>query len=80
MRIDHVNGRKACTRCREWKPVDAFPPNLDISTGLSSWCHSCHREATREWRARHRDYDRDYRKHNPERVAAYNAKRRKGDG
>jgi hypothetical protein len=71
------DSHKACTRCGKWKPLDAFPLNLNISTGLSSSCRECQCEATRRWRARNRDYDREYRKRNPDKVAAYNAKRRK---
>jgi hypothetical protein len=56
---------KPCSRCRERKPPDAFPPNAQLSSGLSSWCRACHAEATRAWRDA-----------NPEQVAARNAARR----
>jgi hypothetical protein len=46
---------KRCTHCRQILPVEEFPPDLMVSTGLSSWCRECHREATRAWRARRRE-------------------------
>jgi hypothetical protein len=77
MELTITEGRKLCTHCREWLLLADFPPNPQISTGLSSWCRECHRKATREWRKRHRDYDREYRERNPEKVAPYNVRRRK---
>jgi hypothetical protein len=43
-----------CTHCGEIKPLSEFPRDKVISTGLSSWCRSCHREASRLWRAKKR--------------------------
>jgi hypothetical protein len=59
------NGLKACSGCGRWLDRAAFPPNLELTSGLSSWCRACHLEATRRWRAEH-----------PEAVAASNARRR----
>ena len=53
----------SCRRCGERKPASEFWPNPKISTGLSSWCKDCQREASRASRERYRD--------------RYNAKRRK---
>ena len=47
---------KACTHCGVWKDRSEFPPNHIISDGLSSWCRSCHRAGTRDWKARHPDH------------------------
>jgi hypothetical protein len=37
---------KACTRCKEVKPlsVDFFPPHNRTKSGLDSWCRVCRRE------------------------------------
>jgi hypothetical protein len=43
---------KRCRHCREYKPATDFPQDIMVSDGLSSWCRSCHNEATRAWRAR----------------------------
>jgi hypothetical protein len=43
---------KTCSHCQRSKPVADFPPNAHIRDGLSSWCRSCHVEATRAWRVR----------------------------
>lgn len=38
-RDDH--GRKQCSRCREWKPEDAYMANPRIKGGLHSFCMRC---------------------------------------
>jgi len=43
--------RKFCTSCRQWLHVREFRANAKVQTGLDSWCRSCHRAATRAWRA-----------------------------
>jgi hypothetical protein len=57
---------KTCRNCQEQKPQAEFRRNQQSRDGLSSWCGSCHNEATRRWRANNPDY-----------VEAYNASRRK---
>lgn len=47
-------GMKACSKCRSWVPLEDFPPNARTSSGRSSWCRPCHREAVRDWRRRNR--------------------------
>jgi hypothetical protein len=42
-----------------------FPVHRDKGSGLSSWCRACHAEACGKWRAEH-----------PDKVDAYNARRR----
>jgi 5-methylcytosine-specific restriction endonuclease McrA len=43
---------KACRKCVEEKPTSEFPRNPRCLDDLSSWCKSCHNEATRAWRVR----------------------------
>jgi hypothetical protein len=43
---------KTCRHCRKRQPVTDFPRNAHTRDGLSSWCRSCHVEATRTWRTR----------------------------
>ena len=63
---DLRDGLKMCTYCGQWRPPDAFPTNKHLSSGLSSWCTECHRDATRRWRAEH-----------PDQVERANARRRR---
>jgi hypothetical protein len=59
-----LNG-KWCCRCRQWLSPDAFRPNANYTSGLDSWCRSCHADAVRDWRAK-----------NPAYIENLNAKRR----
>jgi hypothetical protein len=43
---------KTCVHCKITRPVADFNRNRHTRDGLSSWCHSCHVEATRAWRSR----------------------------
>jgi hypothetical protein len=46
---------KTCRKCDKTKPTSEFRRNPPCRDGLSSWCAECHREATRRWRAEHRE-------------------------
>ena len=46
---------KRCSRCYRSLPVSAFRANEKLRSGLDSWCLDCRREASRLWRAEHRD-------------------------
>jgi hypothetical protein len=56
---------KTCRHCEEQKDEAEFPVHREKGDGLSSWCRACHAEACAKWRAEH-----------PEKVDAYNEKRR----
>jgi hypothetical protein len=56
---------KICRHCGEQKDKSEFPVHRDKSSGLSSWCRACHAEACARWRAKH-----------PQKIDAYNARRR----
>jgi predicted sulfurtransferase len=49
------NGEKVCAKCRRWARLADFPSNGRASTGRSSWCRECHRNAVRDWRRRNRE-------------------------
>jgi len=49
------DGEKVCAKCRGWAMLADFPSNGRASTGRSSWCRECHRNAVRDWRARNRE-------------------------
>jgi hypothetical protein len=65
-----LDGSKFCSACRKWHPVEDFPSSAMQSSGLSSWCRPCHRQAVRSWRARNRDRE------NARRREAYRRARR----
>lgn len=50
---------KTCPRCGVEKPIEDFGVARKRANGRSSWCKTCHREYDREWKSR-----------NPERVRA----------
>lgn len=57
--------RRTCRHCGKWKDTSEFPVHRDKGSGLSSWCRACHAEACARWQAKH-----------PEKIDAYNEKRR----
>jgi hypothetical protein len=46
---------KTCRKCGEEKEAAEFPRNSRTRDRLSSWCKSCHREATRRYREANRE-------------------------
>jgi hypothetical protein len=41
---------KVCRKCGTAKPLDEFPRRERSADGVGSWCLSCHRQASAEWR------------------------------
>ena len=39
--IDISDGNKACSKCRERKPLDAFPRSANATSGRKPDCHEC---------------------------------------
>jgi hypothetical protein len=58
---------KVCSRCGQRKSATEFPRNSKMLSNLHSWCRDCSRQATRDWRAEHPEYER-----------AHNEARRRG--
>ena len=50
---------------RQTEGHERVPSHREKGDGLSSWCRACHAEACAKWRAKH-----------PEKVDAYNERRR----
>jgi hypothetical protein len=46
---------KPCTRCKETKDPDAFPPRRDAADGRGSWCRACRNQDHRGRRRAGRD-------------------------
>ena len=53
--FSQMTSRAWCCRCRQSKSPADFWKNPKLSTGLSSWCKDCAREARRASKERHRD-------------------------
>lgn len=70
---------KTCAKCGEDKPLDGFYRRSKSPDGLHRWCIPCHRDYTREWRAKNpaavRAYKKKWEAAHPEEVKA--AKRRR---
>jgi 5-methylcytosine-specific restriction endonuclease McrA len=41
---------KPCSKCKEVKPLSAFPPNKAMKDGHDSWCKECRRVAYKAYR------------------------------
>jgi RNase P subunit RPR2 len=39
-----VDGKQECTKCKEWKELENFPPSKAGTTGYGSWCKPCLRK------------------------------------
>ncbi len=63
------DGWKICSKCCRWAELADFPPSPMQSSGLSSWCRSCHVAAVRDWR------DRNRGRNNARRREAYRLRR-----
>lgn len=68
---------KACSKCKQVKPVDAFGRNARATSGYQSWCRACYAEHQRQYRAspegreRVRASQRDsYQRNREQRIAA----------
>jgi hypothetical protein len=46
-----------CIHCRQSKPETEFPANPKKQNGLSSWCRTCHSEASQHSRERAEERD-----------------------
>lgn len=59
---------KACTQCKELKPLDDFSPNKKAKDGRQSHCRQCHRIYSARWRANNKEvhgrYNREWGKRN----------------
>ncbi len=42
-----VDGKMQCTKCKEWKEINCFSPNLRRPCGVSCHCRSCQAEYAR---------------------------------
>lgn len=40
-----VDGKKLCSSCGEWLPVESFSLNRKAHTKLASWCKDCQKSA-----------------------------------
>ena len=47
-----MTAEKRCSRCKNEKPREAFPPDLATPDGLSYWCRQCKNDGKNEGRRR----------------------------
>ena len=48
-RVKIINGTKACTKCKEFKPLSEFYTSAGKPSGYHSWCIPCERENSRQY-------------------------------
>lgn len=72
---------KKCSKCSEVKSVDdyskyKFKPKKDGTQkiGVRSYCNKCKNQMTRDWFNKNKDYKKQWRKENPEKVKNENLK------
>jgi hypothetical protein len=72
--IIHVDGRKCCSVCSTWKPLDNFTKRASMSDGLCSHCRTCAAVRSKRWRlanaARNYANNQRWKSANRERVNA----------
>ena len=53
---------KTCYRCKETKPFDCFSKSTKVKSGLQGECKECRnkRQNTEEYKAKHKEYQREY--------------------
>lgn len=66
-----VASMKACQRCKEEKPVEAFALASRSRDGRQKWCRMCSAAYQRENRGKANERSRRFRQRNPEAGARY---------
>lgn len=78
-RKPHVDGKKHCGACGEWKPLGDFYADKCRADGLYPTCRRCAAEAKARSRAIHGnispEYKRAWRAANPEKIRRHNRRR-----
>lgn len=73
-----VDGKLKCTRCDEWKPVEAYSPNKVRKCGRASRCKTCQAADSRDYYTRNADRviarSSKWRAERPDKVAEYREK------
>lgn len=62
---------KLCNGCGRTLPLEDFAPRTDRPGQRRPRCRACHNQISACWRARNPDYQRQWVKDNPAKVAAY---------
>lgn len=70
---------KVCTKCNKVKSIDCYSkykykPKKDGTqkTGIRSYCNKCKNQMTKDWFDKNKDYKKQWRKENPEKVKQQN--------
>ncbi len=66
-----VDGKKRCSKCCEWKVINAFYSSVNTVDGLRSECKKCTKISQRIHYKNNRLKRRNYLIANKERIAAY---------
>ena len=76
--MNNIITEKACTKCKEIKPLSEFWKEKGTKDGFKCWCKSCRNKLARKWRTKNKDRInkelRDWYKSNPGKNKEYHDK------
>lgn len=58
LKVNLIDGKKHCSKCKELKELESFRKHLQHSTGLRSQCRACERIRNRNTRKRYDNKDK----------------------
>ena len=71
-RIEHVDGKKHCSKCKIYKPLDCFSKCKGKWDGLRCQCKCCCKEYKKQYQQKNteklKEYNKEYYKKNPEQI------------
>ncbi|KKM82022.1 hypothetical protein LCGC14_1323800 [marine sediment metagenome] len=67
-----LDGKKQCRMCMQIFNISNFGRSKVNKDGLKSYCGKCKRKESVEWRKRNKDYGREYRKKNLDKLIKQN--------
>ena len=73
-RIEHVDGKKQCCKCKIYKPFECFGKDKSRRDGLQSQCKDCRKEYSKKWRKENPEYNKEWDEKNPKKNREYSKK------
>ena len=59
-------GKKKCTQCGVWKPLEEYYKDKRNKDGRQSKCRECQKECNKQWRENNPEYQKQWKENNPE--------------
>jgi len=73
-RIEHVDGKKRCYKCKIYKPLECFGKHKRAWDGLQDQCKVCRKEYSKKWREKNSEYSKKWYEKNSEKMKENNKK------